>query len=255
MADEETVNDFYSSFTYYNIIFSFQIFDPTLKKKKKVKKPLDLSVLEGGEDQPKEQQNRESEQKEQNDDDVDLSDFTGLKKKKKKKKPFNLDDLENALPDDQQQQDAAKETENGKIITPTEDAKEGEAEAELGDDLDFTSKKKKRKKKINFEDMVNTDITDEVDCVPSYEDTEKENEFDISPTGNQGGIQGDKSWLGTDRDYTYDELLQLVFSIIKEKNPDIEAGTKKRLVMRPPQVLRVGTKKTSFANFLEICKS
>lgn len=62
------------------------------------------------------------------------------------------------------------------------------------------------------------------------------------------------TWSGSDRDYTYDELLQRVFNIMREKNPDMVAGEKKKLVMRPPQVLKVGTKKSSFANFLEICK-
>lgn len=33
------------------------------------------------------------------------------------------------------------------------------------------------------------------------------------------------------------------------------AGRKPKFVMRPPQVLRVGTKKTSFANFTDICKT
>jgi translation initiation factor 2 subunit 2 len=41
---------------------------------------------------------------------------------------------------------------------------------------------------------------------------------------------------------------------MREKNPEMVAGEKKRLVMKPPQVMRVGTKKTSFANFTEICK-
>lgn len=63
------------------------------------------------------------------------------------------------------------------------------------------------------------------------------------------------SWAGSDRDYTYDELLNRVFDIILEKNPDMAAGRKPKFVMRPPQVLRVGTKKTSFANFTEICKT
>jgi hypothetical protein len=62
-------------------------------------------------------------------------------------------------------------------------------------------------------------------------------------------------WHGSDRDYTYDELLNRVFEIILEKNPDMAAGRKPKFVMRPPQVLRVGTKKTSFANFTEICKT
>lgn len=63
------------------------------------------------------------------------------------------------------------------------------------------------------------------------------------------------SWFGSDRDYTYDELLKRVFEIILDKNPDMAAGRKPKFVMRPPQVLRVGTKKTSFANFTDICKT
>lgn len=63
------------------------------------------------------------------------------------------------------------------------------------------------------------------------------------------------TWSGSDRDYTYDELLSRVFDIILEKNPDMAAGRKPKFVMRPPQVLRVGTKKTSFANFTDICKT
>lgn len=46
-----------------------------------------------------------------------------------------------------------------------------------------------------------------------------------------------------------------MFDIILEKNPDMAAGRKPKFVMRPPQVLRVGTKKTSFANFTEICRT
>ncbi|VDP21550.1 unnamed protein product [Soboliphyme baturini] len=42
---------------------------------------------------------------------------------------------------------------------------------------------------------------------------------------------------------------------MREKNPDMATGEKKKFIMRPPQVLRVGTKKTAFANFAEICKS
>jgi len=62
------------------------------------------------------------------------------------------------------------------------------------------------------------------------------------------------AWGGSDRDYTYDELLQRVFNIMKDKNPEMVAGEKKKFVMRPPQVVRVGTKKTAFANFTEIAK-
>ena len=58
----------------------------------------------------------------------------------------------------------------------------------------------------------------------------------------------------TEGGYTFDELLTRVFSIMREKNPEMVAGEKKKFTMRPPQVVRIGTKKTSFANFSEICK-
>lgn len=50
------------------------------------------------------------------------------------------------------------------------------------------------------------------------------------------------------------QLLKRVFDIMREKNPDMVAGEKKRIIMKPPQVMRVGTKKSSFSNFVEICK-
>jgi len=35
-------------------------------------------------------------------------------------------------------------------------------------------------------------------------------------------------WIGSDRDYTYDELLIRVFNIMREKNPDMVAGKKQK---------------------------
>ena len=60
-------------------------------------------------------------------------------------------------------------------------------------------------------------------------------------------------WLGSDRDYTYEELLERAFKMIMHNNPNM-AGGRQKLVMKPPQVIRAG-KKTSFANFPEICKT
>ena len=60
--------------------------------------------------------------------------------------------------------------------------------------------------------------------------------------------------MDSDRDYSYDELLQRVFGIMRDRNPDMVAGEKKKFVMRPPQVVKVGTKKTAFVNFTEIAK-
>jgi len=65
----------------------------------------------------------------------------------------------------------------------------------------------------------------------------------------------DKSpWAGSDRDYMYTELLERAFDIMRTKNPGATQGEKRRFVMKPPQVIRLGSKKSGFINFVEICK-
>lgn len=224
------------------------IFDPSLMKKKKKKKtPFDLDGAVAA-DEDTEVPASESatgaaseafiaggasnDAGNDMDDNLDLDTFGG-KKKKKKKKPFNLDDIDSALAgvDGGDGEKEPKGTDEG-----------GEGGGFGGDDgldddmkIDFSMKKKKKKKK---------DLTELMEAEDAAREEEKENvDEQCTP------------WAATDRDYTYDELLQRVFEIILDKNPDMAAGRKPKFVMRPPQVLRVGTKKTSFANFTEICKT
>ena len=49
------------------------------------------------------------------------------------------------------------------------------------------------------------------------------------------------------------QLLQRVVDIIHDKNPDLIE--KRRQTLKPPQLMRIGTKKTLWANFQDICKS
>ncbi|KAG1701203.1 Eukaryotic translation initiation factor 2 subunit 2 [Nymphon striatum] len=217
-----------------HLAFFIQIFDPSMKKKKKKKKtPFEPSAL-GTEvkdtEETKAEDVKETEDKENKDDDVlgmDLDDFSSSKKKKKKKKVYSPEDA-----------DAPAEKEDGN----QEDGEINEKQDidELGDDdFDFNlPKKKKKKKKIKG-------LT---------EATAEEEEDDMGEDDMSNGTGKSNSWIGTDRDYTYDELLTHVFDIMREKNPDMVAGEKRKFVMRPPQVVRVGTKKTSFANFTEICR-
>lgn len=207
------------------------------KKKKKPKKPFDLDAIDD------DKQNDESTDQPQNDKTADDLDDLGdllLKKKKKKKKAFNLDDLENSLPAGETEPAERQQAENEQ----TNDAEEGvqDADLTLDGDLDFNLPlKKKKKKKVALSDA---DLLGDSAADP-FTDGDRE---------NQAPGSGQSAWANSDRDYTYDELLELVFNIIKEKNPEI-AGERKKLVMRPPQVLRVGTKKSSFANFIDMCKS
>ena len=65
-------------------------------------------------------------------------------------------------------------------------------------------------------------------------------------------------WMTDDRDYTYEELLQRVFTIMRDKNPEMIAGEKKKFVMRPPQVCfqaKYSCEKLTLTLFLKVFKT
>ncbi|KAM9296897.1 eukaryotic translation initiation factor 2 subunit 2 [Gastrophryne carolinensis] len=221
------------------------IFDPTMSKKKKKKKKPFMLDEEGGEQveetqipetkevepEPIEDKDADADEeafkKKDAPDDLDDLNFLNQKKKKKKSKKFDLDEAEEGV-------------KNLKIEGEVQEASESQE-----DDLEFMLTKKKKKKSVKFpedDDFIDRDEAFE-------EDDGKKNDDGIS----FGSMLG-PAWAGTERDYTYDELLNRVFNIMREKNPDMVAGEKRKFVMKPPQVVRVGTKKTSFVNFTDICK-
>uniref|UniRef100_A0A914EB54 Eukaryotic translation initiation factor 2 subunit 2 n=2 Tax=Acrobeloides nanus TaxID=290746 RepID=A0A914EB54_9BILA len=121
--------------------------------------------------------------------------------------------------------------------------------------LDLTGKKKKGKKPkvvVEAEDdeeklvLGKKKRKDEI-ALPEDESTKPEKVEDI---GHGNLVDSANEW----NDYTYDELLDLVFGIMREKNPELASGDKKKFVMKPPQVARAGSKKTAFTNFSEICR-
>lgn len=211
---------------------ALDIFDASKKKKKKKKTPFDMDAAlgegagAGSESTPAADAGSTTACEETVpaassalDDDINLDLETFGKKKKKKKAPLNLDDLGDALPASEPKPAPAEE--------------EAPEDMELDLDMDFSKSKKKKKKKKDIEELV-----------AATEDAENEEPADQDGPG----------WVGTDRDYTYDELLTRVFDIMREKNPDMVAGEKRKFVMRPPQVVRLGAKKSSFVNFADICK-
>ncbi|XP_074262514.1 eukaryotic translation initiation factor 2 subunit 2 isoform X2 [Saimiri boliviensis] len=221
------------------------IFDPTMsKKKKKKKKPFMLDEEgdtqieetqpsetkevepEPTEDKDLEADEEDSRKKDASDDLDDLNFFNQKKKKKKTKKIFDIDEAEEGVKDLKIESDVQEP-------------------AEPEDDLDIMlGNKKKKKKNVKFPDE---DEILEKDEALEDEDSKKDDGISFS---NQTG----PAWAGSERDYTYEELLNRVFNIMREKNPDMVAGEKRKFVMKPPQVVRVGTKKTSFVNFTDICK-
>ncbi|KAK7571933.1 hypothetical protein V9T40_014405 [Parthenolecanium corni] len=215
------------------------LIDLTIKKKKK-KKTFDLDAALGeGHDEPmdtnttpdKENLEPSAAMEDFDDESLDLDTFGKKKKKKKvKKTTFNLDDLENNLPDSSSSMNESNPIENGDAHG------DSNAEEDFSLDMDFSKTKKKKKKKKDLDELVGEEL---------------EKKQDVKDEAENESI----AWSGSDRDYTYDELLNRVFEIMREKNPDMVAGKKQKFIMRPPQVVRIGTKKTSFANFNEICKT
>jgi len=65
-------------------------------------------------------------------------------------------------------------------------------------------------------------------------------------------VENKTPWVGTDRDYSYTEMLERVFNLLRERNPGI--AIRKKHPMPPPQMVRVGTRKTMWANFAPICQ-
>jgi len=202
-------------------------------------------------------------------------DLTAKKKKKKKKTPFDLDGAEQ-----QETEDAPPATEEEEAPKKEKKKVEFEAEAEPVEDIDlesFGTKKKKKKKRGGLENM-----DDVEEALPAGDmgvaDIDENTDLDLETFGKKKSKKGKKKpkdldelddmdedkeneddtntdpWKDSDRDYQYEELLQRVFGIMRDKNPEMVAGEKKKFVMRPPQVVRVGSKKTAFANFTEIAK-
>lgn len=213
--------------------------DFSVKKKKKKKNfDLDAALGKGPDDGElmdtstaldKENQEPSANNEDFEDGSLDLDSF-GKKKKKKKKTTFNLDDLDNALPEGGTASSDGF-TANGEVAG---DSNFDQEDFDL--DMDFSKTKKKKKKKKDLDELVGEEVDRKLDSKDEAEDESQ-------------------TWSGSDRDYTYDELLTRVFEIMREKNPDMVAGKKQKFIMRPPQVVRIGTKKTSFANFNEICKT
>lgn len=147
-------------------------------------------------------------------------------KKKKKKKPV---------------EDLLKEAEETSAPSAQTGTAPDEALPTEEENLDLG--KKKRKGKVIFDEDKNEVVEF------SQPTTDKTEELKVLTESDGSGL-----WQGSERDYTYEELLTRVFDIMREKNPEMGTGEKRKFVMKPPQVNRVGTKKTSFSNFADICR-
>ncbi|KAJ3040536.1 hypothetical protein HK097_002537 [Rhizophlyctis rosea] len=195
--------------------------------------------------------------------------FEGLKKKKKKKKA--VPDFEEPVAAEEEEAQPRAADENAEPAG--EDGVDEDAAAMFAD-----LKKKKKKKKVTLEgdeapkEEEPAAATENLDAAFGEKKKKKKRrdlaEFEASlregaeeGAGDEGDAKEeegagkgavDELWLGSNRDYTYTELLSRVFKILRQNNPEL-AGEKKRYTIAPPQIMREGPKKTIFANVVDIC--
>lgn len=65
--------------------------------------------------------------------------------------------------------------------------------------------------------------------------------------------KGDKKSVGENETYSYQELLTRIMRKLNENNSGLQ--TNERFLIKPPQMMRVGTKKTLWVNFPDNCKT
>lgn len=123
----------------------------------------------------------------------------------------------------------------------------------------MSMKKKKKKKAEKVEEVEEVGKEASVPQAESSEDAKAPAAINIE-AGQEVNLELSEeflptaeSWLGSDRDYTYRELLSRVFGILRTNNPDL-AGEKRKFTIVPPQVIREGSKKTAFSNIADLAR-
>jgi len=117
----------------------------------------------------------------------------------------------------------------------------GGADEEVAAMFDLANKKKKKKK-----DKTKKDDTD------STKDKVKNEDTDSNSNEPKQDLLMSPVFETDSPPYDYRHLLDRVVDLLSNKNPDWQ--DKRRNTMKPPQLSRVGTKKTLWTNFQEICK-
>jgi len=125
------------------------------------------------------------------------------------------------------------------------------------DDVSFgmvftTTRTKKKKRYVKELDRLAAEAADVAEEGESseYSRIDNHNEATTSASAEEEKEKPKKvapAWHGQDRVYTYEELLTRIFGML---NPDI--SSKKAFKMKPPVVVREGTKRVVLVNFNEI---
>lgn len=122
-------------------------------------------------------------------------------------------------------------------------------EKELGESTPAAPKSSSKKVALDGGD------DEETDYVPLEDEADLGDDPFATHSEVPAGIDtGKEPWLGSDRDYTYVELLTRFYNALHAQNPSLLSASGKRYTIAPPSIHRDGNKKTVFANIADICK-
>eukprot|EP00029_Vermamoeba_vermiformis_P013084 TRINITY_DN800_c0_g1_i1.p1 TRINITY_DN800_c0_g1~~TRINITY_DN800_c0_g1_i1.p1 ORF type:complete len:256 (-),score=89.42 TRINITY_DN800_c0_g1_i1:86-814(-) len=140
-----------------------------------------------------------------------------------------------------------KEENSGEQVEKVDSDNEKE-QNEDGGDIAFDPSKKKKRRKPKAKPKQEEEEPAEGEGEGDGEDDDKDEEM-IE--------EGPGAWLGSDRDYTYSELLTRLYDTIageKGQGEGLGMGSNRKPI-EPPKVGRIGTKRIAWINFMNNCKS
>merc|ERR1719181_350044 len=111
---------------------------------------------------------------------------------------------------------------------------------EVEEEFDFGKKRKKKKDKEGGE-------KEEKKKKKDKEEEEEKSEKDDVSDGEAAVVEFIRGPV-----YTYEDLLHRIHEIIEDKNPAL--SSRKKYTMKPPEIVRVGSKKVGWTNFGQICQ-
>jgi translation initiation factor 2 subunit 2 len=141
-----------------------------------------------------------------------------------------------------------KEDNSGEQVVEKVDSDNEKEQNEDGGDIAFDPSKKKKRRKPKAKPKQEEEEPAEGEGEGDDGDDDKDEEM---------VEEGPGAWLGTDRDYTYSELLTRLYDTIageKGQGEGLGMGSNRKPI-EPPKVGRIGTKRIAWINFMNNCKS
>jgi len=143
-----------------------------------------------------------------------------------------------------------------------EEGGEGGGEEEADDALDgmFASKKKKKsskkEKKEEGEEGGEEVAEEDADLDAAFAGSKKKKKSKRKEEGGEEGAgEGEAVYDSKEANYSYDELLQRMQVLLQDGDPSKAVSFGRVPIKMPPiNLVRIGTKKTRWDNFQEICK-